>query len=217
MSNRLNCMQSLITLLILTVVTSGCINETQYAGTPTLIAERELRPTPASTLPELIENLSSDEILARVVSAYALRDYDPDEVAVAVPKLVKNLYYDYTEVQLSAAFLLGWLGSRARQAVPDLIATMENNENAADVRYVTASALGEIGDDSAVPALAKQLYQDSEFSFHLQINCANSIAILANQKFRDAGSTANHFSDDIPWIVTDARSWWEQTGQYQEW
>src|SRR3990172_3102168 len=150
---RCNCLRSLMTLLILIVVTLGCANEPQYVGTPTLLVEREARPTPARTLPELIENLSSDEPLARVVSAYALRNYDPDEVAIAVPSLVENLHHDYTEVQTSAAYLLGWLGPRAKQAVPDLIVTLENNENHISSRVAAAKALGTIGDISAVPAL----------------------------------------------------------------
>jgi HEAT repeat protein len=186
--------------------------------TPTLLAEREARPTPASTLPELFENLSSDEPLARVVSAYALRKYDPDKVAIAIPSLVENLHHDYTEVQTSAAFLLGWLGSRAQQAIPDLIITMENNENPVYVRTSAISALGKIGDVSVVPALARQLSQDEndEF-FKVEISSAESIAMLTHQKFRDAGETVYHYSDGIPWIVTDARSWWEEQGQYQDW
>ena len=215
---RCNCLRSLMTLLILIVVTLGCANEPQYVGTPTLLAEREARPTPARTLPELIENLSSDEPLARVVSAYALRNYDPDEVAIAVPSLVENLHHDYTEVQTSAAYLLGWLGSRAQQAVPDLIATMENNQNPVFVRTSAVSALGNIGDVAAVPALARQLYQsEKDDFFKIEKSSAESIAMLTHQKFRDAGESVYHYSDDVPWIVIDARSWWEQQGQFQDW
>jgi len=215
---RCSCYLGIASLFIIIVFTSGCVSDPGYMGTPTLQAEIEARPTPESTLPELIENLSSDEPLARVVSAYALRNYDPDEVAIAVPSLVENLHHDYSEVQTSAAFLLGWLGSRAQQAVPDLITMMENNENPVYVRTSAVSALGKIGSVSAVPALAKQLYQgENDGFFKLEKSSAESIAMLTHQKFRDVGDTIYHYSDGIPWIVTDARSWWEQQGQYQDW
>jgi len=211
--------QSIITLLAVTIIASGCLNSNQQVGTSTLVAESGARPTPASTLSELVQNLSSDDTIVRVVSAYALQDYDPDEVAaVAIPSLIDNLYNNNTEVQMSAAVLLGSLGSRAQISVPDLIAVMEDIENNLNVRRSAARVLAEIGDVSAVPALAQQLYQDSASSYFFEISCANSIAILANQKFRDVGASAYHSdADGVPWIVIDARNWWEQTGQYQDW
>ncbi len=221
---RHNLSQRIITLLIFTIIASGCSNSHQtvgpptLVGTPTLIAESEVRPTPASTLSELVRNMSNDEALVRVVSAYALRDYDPDEVAAAtIQSLINNLYYDYSEVQISAAVVLGWLGPRAQPAVPSLISVMEDTEGDPSVRRSVAEVLAEIGDVSAVPALAKQLYQNTDSLYFYEIICANSIAILAKQPFRDAGASAYHSTDGIPWIVTDARNWWEKTGQYQDW
>ena len=83
-------------------------------------------------------------------------------------------------------------------------------------------ALGSIGERSSVPVLVQILLDERTLEYHkfLVIDCALSISKITGEKFADmddgiAGYTINE--DGIPLIVVDARSWWEQDGQYQNW
>ena len=55
-----------------------------------------------------------------------------------------------------AAYHLGQLGSQARRIIPALHLSALDSPNP-DVRFVVAKALGKIGSEGAVPALAQAL------------------------------------------------------------
>ena len=193
-------------------------------------AENSLYPTPAATLSELIIDLSSDDPLVRVVSIDALEEYG-DDASVAVPLLRDNLYYDgFSDVRRSAAIALGRLGELAKDAVPDLISVVEN-DTAPGVVYAAIEAIGLIGDSSVVPRLAVAFYCD-DISFYQQrhyysieschpvaILSAEAISLLTGEHFTDAGTGRGYVlsEDGTPLILIDARKWWEEVGQYQEW
>jgi hypothetical protein len=217
MFNRFITSRNIVALIITWALLSSCVNPSLTDSIPTVVEIQPL-PTPASTLPGLIENLSHEQPRVRIVSSYELLNYDPDEVVVAIPRLTENLHYDSVYVQESAAIVLGWLGRRAQDTVPDLIDIVESSNTFIGVRAAAAKALGKIEDTSAVPALAKQLNQSSNSHYTLEIESANSIAKLTNQDFREVDEVVHTLSvDDVPWIVIDARSWWENEGQYQRW
>jgi hypothetical protein len=110
---------------------------------------------------------------------------------------------------------LGQLGPEAYKAVPKLSSVLQNERESYQVRYSSADALGKIGDKSSVPTLAHCLYI-SEIG--LTVACANAIASITNEKFRDTGSASFGLDNNgIPFIVIDARNWWEKEGKHMEW
>ena len=71
--------------------------------------------------------------------------------------LAKLLRRGYPRRRLGAAMALGWMGARAGEAVPDLVAALEDEDMW--VQLSAAISLGRIGRgaDTAVPALARLL------------------------------------------------------------
>ncbi len=53
----------------------------------------------------------------------------------------------------------------------------------------------------------------------LAIDAAESIAKITGEHFRDSGFRGGYFSNKqgVPNIIIDARSWWQEKGQYQNW
>ena len=184
--------------------------------TPQEPVESVVYPTPADNLSELIDNLSSDDMLVRLVSIRALSEYGP-EAAVAVPSLVLNLYEDPSDIRRAAAIELGLIGPDASEAVQELIEVLEKDD-AYQVRVSAAEALGEIGSQIAVPFLADCVFSTQDLSNSLVISCAKSIALITGEDFTDVdgdGYTLN--KEGIPLLVADAREWWETTGREQDW
>jgi len=210
----------------------GCTNST-FALTPVgnsntqVVAENASYPTPAATLSELIADLSSDDPIVRVVSINALEMYG-ERASAAVPQLRVNLYYEESsEVRRSASVALGKLGILAKAASPDLVAVIEN-DTAPGVVVSALNAIGEIDDASVIPHLAPVLYCDSKFyenryynkesCYQLAILSAEAISKLSGQHFTDAGTGIYTFAEDgTPRIVVDARKWWDDVGQFEEW
>jgi len=173
-------------------------------------------PTPASTLAQLMLDMSSDEAAVRLVSTYALEGYG-NQAVVAIPLLVANLADEDFDVRLASAYVLGRLGPAAKAAVPDLIRALEN-DSYFRVRVEAAEALGSIGDRTAVPALALALLDDIPPSHRVAIACAHSIATITGEEFRDSKSTSYWLDDTgLPLLVVDAREWWHSTGQFLDW
>ena len=203
-------------MLVCAIVCTGCSNITR-APTPTLPVEDSDLPTPASTLTELLKNISSDDMGVRLVSIYALEKYGND-AAPAIPTLIENLYVDDFDVRTAAAYALGKLGPTARLAIPDLTNVLDNNKEYYHARVTTAEALGRIGDPAAIPALAKALFRENTQPYELAISCAESIAQITNERFTDIGSLVYTLDEKgVPLIVKDARNWWVEKGQYQDW
>ena len=168
--------------LLLTVVLAGC-NYSSSNPTP-IPAEYVPLPTPASTLPELIRNLSSDSMAVRLVSIYELEKYG-DEATQAIPTLIKNLYVDDYQVRMAANIALGHLGPKAKSAVPDLVLVL-HNDPFIHVKVEAADALGLIEDRSVVQELAIALFSEDAYAYDgLAIECSKSIAKLTGEKFTD--------------------------------
>jgi hypothetical protein len=186
-------------------------------------------PTAPSTLPELIEVLSGYNAEARIGAARALGAMGPDAEA-AVPALTKNLYYEGAyDVREAAAWALGEIGPAAKPAVPMLIVVLLADR--VHVRREAAIALGKIGDHTAIPALARGLYDED---FGVRIPSAQAIVRLAALSFPGATPTVLSFPGATPpitrehyiydfdesgeaIIVLAAREWWEQEGWQQDW
>jgi HEAT repeat protein len=181
----------------------------------TLPYEEETLPTPAKQLDEVIRNISSDDPGVRLVSIRALANFG-DEAIRAIPALRKALLDRSPDIQINAAIQLGRLGSNAVDAVPDLQAILEKDMVGDNVRAVAARSLGEIGSPTSVPSLAKTLYVDNEF---LAIDAAEAIAKITGIHFTESGNQGIYSLNDqgIPYIVIDARKWWQEKGQYQDW
>lgn len=208
-------------LIFLVLLASGCSSasstniyvERVITPTPDLNFERSIDPTPPGTLPELIASLASDNAVARIVAAKVLADMGP-KAEPAVFALIGNLSYQTnSEVRESAARALGAIGSAAKSAVPQLTKLLLTDF--VNVQSAAAVALGQIGDTSAIPALAQGL---NDRYIEVSIESAKSIAILANQEFPDFNSTSYSLDENgVPLIVKAAREWWMHDGQYQNW
>lgn len=103
--------------------------------------------------------LSDKKASVRGAAAVALGEIGDDSAVTALSQAItstkKKRSSDDEFVIRSAARSLGQIRSRA--GVPTLIATLENSSNAADTRREAATALGLIGDPSAMPALQAAL------------------------------------------------------------
>lgn len=212
--------QFLIAKFILTAVLiaiTGC-RPKMMPSTPAPEMEVEVWPTPASTLQELISNISNGDDATKIVSIYALEKYG-DEASPAIPTLIERLRDRDSDVKIAAIYILGKLGSRAKSAIPSLTYILEN-EQSHHSRERAATALGDIDDPSAIPALAKCLTDiNVEWDgYGIQISCAKSIAIITGEKFTDSNSLIYTLdSNGIPLIVKDAQNWWIEEGQFINW
>ena len=112
--------------------------------------------------------LSDKEASVRAAAATALGQIG-DEAAVPVlsqilsgaPTKKKSKARENEFVLRAAAQALGEIRSRA--AVDDLIATLADDKNPADVRRAAATALGLIGDSAALPALQAALASEDPY------------------------------------------------------
>jgi HEAT repeat protein len=201
------------------MVSVGCSTNRAVNPTPTSdnalpYAEEDTLPTPARQLDEIIRNISSDDPGIRLVSIRALENLG-DQATSAVPALRKALFDDWSEIRINSEIQLGSLGPKAIDSVSDLQTVLGNDMNI-NVREQAARSLGMIGSRSSVPILANTLYVDNEY---LTIESAEAIARITGEHFRDSGYAGGYFSNSqgIPYIVIDARKWWQEKGQYQDW
>ena len=170
--------------------------------------------TASNTVPDLIAVLSNphSDYQGRVAAAKAL-ERKGGEAAPAVPALINNLQHEDNYVREAVERALGAIGPAAKSAVPMLTNILNGNASTHE-RSVVAEALGKIGDRSAIPALAKILY-DTDRS--LAIDAAKALGLLAEQAFPDLHGPCCSSENGVPRIVTAARNWWEQEGQHIDW
>jgi hypothetical protein len=194
--------------------TNRIANPTPTSDNALPYAEEDTLPTPAKQLDEIIRNISSDDPGVRLVSIRALENFD-DQAVKAVPALRKALFDDWSQIRISSAIQLGNLGPKAIDSVYDLQTVIENDMSI-NVRQWAARSLGMIGSQSSVPILANTLYVDNAY---LTIESAEAIARITGEHFRDSGYAGGYSSNSqgIPNIVIDARKWWQEKGQYQDW
>ena len=76
---------------------------------------------------------------------------------------------------------------------------------------------GEYGCISYEWAIA--LFSEDAYAYDgLAIECSKSIAKLTGEKFTDFDSLGYTLDENgVPLIVIDARKWWLETGQFQDW
>lgn len=202
-----------IIFLSLLTIGVGC-NPTYTNSASSYVEEEGTLPAPAKELDEIIKNISDDDPAVRLVSIRALDQFG-DEAVKAIPALRKALFDEWGEIQAIAAIQLGRFGPKAIDAVPELQTVLENDMSY-NARYWAVRSLGEIGSPTSVPILAATLYDDNEF---IEIDCAEAIAAITGIHFTDSGRQGGYILNDqgIPKIVIDAREWWQETGQYQDW
>jgi HEAT repeat protein len=217
---------SSVWLILIQLFLAGCAPQGNVTPTPGATdtpdtIEYAPDPTAAATLDELVINLTADNPRVRVVSAFALEEYGQVAI-VALPALRENLFYErYWEVRESAAQALGRLGSDAKEAVPDLVKALENEDEISHVRLAATRALGEIAGPEIVPTLVSCIYDQNlelDENLFLSISCAEAIEKITVKKFVE-NAIMGHALDNqgIPIIVKEARKWWETEGQYQDW
>jgi hypothetical protein len=172
-------------------------------------------PTVPSNIIDLLDVLENGSAEARISAAIKVPSLSQEEQELAIPSLIANLdYKDTSEVRRAAVIALGEIGPIANQSAEKIILLLE--DEAITVRRASAEALGQLDDPSAVPYLAGYLNSSSEM---LTIIAAESISFLTENDFTDAGSKRGYSLSPSgePYIVLDAKEWWENEGKYHEW
>jgi HEAT repeat protein len=136
------------------------------------------------------------------------------EAEPAISALTENLYYDGPyRVRKAAATALGDIGEPSKPAVPVLIAVLLTDF--VHVQCSAAWALGEIGDTSAIPALAIALQDDD---MDTRIEAAEALALLAQQDFPDIDRGVYVLNEEgEALLVVAARKWWNDEGRNHTW
>jgi HEAT repeat protein len=206
---------------VATMMFTGCDSKPNSSPvvTPSAVVEDSGLPSPSPDFYTLLDNLQSDRMSVRLVSIYALEKYG-DRAEIAIPSLIDNLRVKDSDVRRASAYILGKLGRGAVDAVPELQNILIDDEENDDVRITVADALGSIGERGSVPVLVQILLDEQTQQYHrfLVINCALSISKITREKFADMGDGSYTINKDgVPLVVVDARSWWKQEGQYQDW
>lgn len=205
--------------ILLSGVLIACDAEPTRTSTPMIYVEESLvtdRPvTVDSVLPLLRSGIPTERITA-ALSLYQF-DVDPEE---AIPILIANLEYDGPhEVRETSAVALGRMSQTAEPAIPELIRVLQQGD-LTQVRKAAAWALGEIGHSSAVPYLAGQLYYDDQGEYgslsSASAESAQAIEEILNIDFTDEPEGRLN-REGVPFIVIEARKWWETEGQEREW
>lgn len=199
------------------LITISCNFETPAAASIESLEHPTPEPliivTTESTVSDLIEELSSDNVETRLNAAFVLISIGP-EAEPAIPALIENLnYQEAYEVRMTAAEALGAIGPAAKVAIPDLINLLQTDF--VHVRRAAATALGQIKSPVAVPVLADALYDDDKGT---AINAAKSLGIITRENFPELHSVGATLDENgIPVVVSAAREWWETYGQHQNW
>jgi hypothetical protein len=205
----------MVGILILT----GCTFHVRAPQTPHPTAT----PRPIEELIAILENPDSQGDDLAYAAAEVAR-WGP-AAASAVPALRRALRYPYSsDAREAAAEAMGAIGPAAAEAVPDLMEALKDDYWV--IRAQAAYALGSIGDAArcAVPALAPLLWDSSS---HVQMNAAGAIDVIAGINLVDevheprpgwpVGLHRGWSDTEREQIMTNARSWWGEEGQYLDW
>ena len=140
----------------------------------------------------------------------------PITVAEAIARLDEGNH----EAKLGAITFLHGVGEEAAAAVPSLIDNLTNDRQPWQVSASAARLLGAIGPRAgeAVPDLISTLHNDNEDD-RVLISVSLGLEEVTGEDF--GGKVNGGFYIDeltgLPIIALNAREWWEQEGQYQEW
>jgi len=123
-----------------------------------------LGPTAKPIIPDLIKLFQNEYPNVADEASFALRGIGPEAVAPLIQAFTNS---DDPRVQLYAAYSLGLFGSKAREAVPILAASLQDKSR----RNFVAEALGRIGEDAptVVPLLAQCLQLEANQNFYRAI------------------------------------------------
>lgn len=215
-------MRSKVIILILFVLplyvwlyacSSASTHTTDTPRPPLLLADEgstsSIKPKTLQGAMAILSRSSSD-YKARVAALSVIPSFGSD-AGIAVDILIAQLAYDDTIVREKSAWALGEIGPAAKKAVPRLseIVTKTTSTNE---RRSAVEALQKISDTSVVPLLASLLSDES-----VAIEAAKAIGHLADQPFPDVNNTGYRIENGIPIIVTAAKTWWEEKGQFLDW
>jgi len=198
---------------------TGCMSWVRVPQTPHLTAT----PRPIDELVAILEAPDSqgDDL---AYAAGELARWGP-AAAPAVSGLRRALRYPYSsDARDAAAEALGAIGPSAAEAVPDLVEALEDDYWV--IRAGAAYALGSIGEPArcAVPTLASLLWDSSS---HVQMYAVGAIDVIAGVDLVDEAHEPRPgwparlqrgWSDsERQQIITNARNWWIEEGQYVDW
>ena len=152
------------------VITSECKSLNPPLLSQPNIRQKEAKPSTARLIPLLLDN----DLETRDTAFKSLKELGAN---VAVPALIQALQDKDWQVQATAAYTLGRLGSEARSAIPALSQAIKVNN--ADIRFVAVQALGEIGSEAVVPALIEALQDKDENVRVSAVEALNKIGTAA--------------------------------------
>jgi HEAT repeat protein len=187
---------------------SGC---SKFDG----LSETDMPSMSTEQLIQIIEDPKSDLFIS-ATEELARRGADAAEAA---PALAKALGYPRHDSD-SAGFALVSMGAAAEPAVPYLIPILRNDR--ADVRADASLVLGVIraGSRCAIPEIAPMLWDKDPTA---RGAAAVTLDALTNQNLVPQWhkldlSTPFSIAQDFPEgiLTKDARTWWEQEGQFFE-
>ena len=102
---------------------------------------------PVADLPRLIKDLGDQDFFIRREAAHTLREYRSEVLAkdagAEVPTLIAALQSPDAGIKVTAAWILGLIGSQANAAVPNLAANLKSNDYC--IQISAAWSLGRIG------------------------------------------------------------------------
>jgi HEAT repeat protein len=111
-------------------------------------------------------------------SAYALGNMGP----TSLPQLTEALTNSHAGVRAGVAKALGWLAEEAAVALPDLIASLEDEDD--DVRRYAAESIGKMG-PLAIPALATTLHSPNHSARKAALTAVKTLGTKAQPLLND--------------------------------
>jgi HEAT repeat protein len=152
-------------------------------------------PEAKVAVPVLLDALKGDNDLLRREAALALVAITPgnDKVVAALVVALKDS--KYPQGRTASVQAITALGARAKSAIPDLIAVMQDSETPINLRHLTIDALGTIGPEAkaAVPPLLDILKDKKQPEF---VRCSAA---------RNLGRFGEHSKAALP-VFTDLLS-----------
>lgn len=205
--------EMVIVAVIVFLVGCSRVDSQEPTPSPTPLRERNIGPTYVmpDSVDELIGYLSMYGSDAQTSAARKLARMGPNAVE-AVPALTSILVVDDTlpEAREAALQALGEIGPPSKAAVPIIVTVLLTDRNS-HVRQSAASALWGIKDKSCMFALVQSLDGEDQW---VALITAGVIDNFVEENFSGGNAT-----DDkgVPLIVKEAKTWWNEKGQYMNW